>query len=242
MELNLIYARARNGVIGNNGKLPWSLPEDMAHFRAMTLGNVVIMGRKTFQSLSGPLAGRINIVITRDPALPLPGSNVYLAAGFKEALAIAQRICDMREARETWVIGGAEIYQQAMPYATRIEVTEINSDFKGDTTMPKLSWLAWKKVSEVSQSTSVGIKLKFVTYKPRQRVTQWAKSAVKYLTWLLAVQLLAWSPSLLSAFDLIGSNGALVLHVLLTTAGAIYIMGMLSMCRDLFLNLINRKE
>lgn len=243
MELNLIYARARNGVIGKDGQLPWYLPEDMAHFRATTMGGVVIMGRKTFQSLPGPLAGRVNVVVTRDPALPLPGANVYRAASFKEALVIARRVCSMGEARETWVIGGAEIYKEAMPYATRIEVTEIDADYEGDTTMPKLSCLTWKKTLETEdRSASDGVNLKFVTYKRRQKVTEWAKTVAKYLMWVLSVQLIAWLPATLLTFNLIDTGTAATLSILLGTAGAIFLISLASQGKALFLKLTNRKE
>ncbi len=230
MELNLIYARARNGVIGNNGKLPWTISEDMAHFRAMTLGNVVIMGRKTFESLPGPLGGRVNIVVTRNPSLPLPGANVYRAAGIKEALAIAQRVVDMKHAREIWVIGGAEIYKETLPLATNVWVTEIDADFDGDAKMPPLSRLDWKEESRRHQSTSAGIALHLVHYvrrkNPLVRAKAFLKSSSSLLAWLLVVQLITWSPAILGAFDLIGDNTVLAMRVFLATAGAIYLIKM----------------
>lgn len=230
MELNLIYARARNGVIGNNGKLPWTISEDMAHFRTLTLGNVVIMGRKTFESLPGPLGGRINIVVTRNPSLPLPGINVYRAASVKEALAIAQRLVDMKYAREIWVIGGAEIYKETLPLATNVWVTEIDADFDGDTKMPPLSRLDWKEESLRRQSTSAGIALHFVHYvrrkSPLARIKAFVKSSSSFLLWLLAVQLVAWSPAILGAFDLISDGTMLVMHAALATFGAILLIKM----------------
>lgn len=230
MELNLIYARARNGVIGNKGKLPWSLSEDMAHFRAMTLGNVVIMGRKTFESLPGPLVGRINVVITRDPSLSLPWGNVYRAESIKEALAIAQRVVDMKHAREIWVIGGAEIYKQMLPLATNVWVTEIDADFKGDTKMPHLPMMQWKKELIRTQSTLAGTNLRFVRYVRRpkllQRIKEFGVSSGKLLGWLLCVQLVTWSPAILGAFNLISSGTMFTMHVFLATAGAIYLIKM----------------
>ena len=230
MELNLIYARARNGVIGNKGKLPWSLSEDMAHFRAMTLGNVVIMGRKTFESLPGPLVGRVNVVITRDPSLSLPRGNVYRAESIKEALAIAQRVVDMKHAREIWVIGGAEIYKQMLPLATNVWVTEIDADFDGDAKMPPLSRLDWKEESRRSQSTSAGIALHFVHYvrrkNPLVRAKAFLKSSSSFLAWLVVVQLVTWSPAILGAFDLIGDGTMLVMHAVLATLGAILLIKM----------------
>lgn len=230
MELNLIYARARNGVIGNNGKLPWTISEDMAHFRTLTLGNVVIMGRKTFESLPGPLGGRINIVVTRNPSLPLPGINVYRAASVKEALAIAQRLVDMKYAREIWVIGGAEIYKETLPLATNVWVTEIDADFDGDTKMPPLSRLDWKEESRRHLRISAGVDLYFVHYvrreSPAARIKAFVKSSSSFLLWLLAVQLVAWSPAILGAFDLISDNAMLVMHAVLATFGAILLIKM----------------
>lgn len=225
MELNLIYARARNGVIGKDGKLPWTISEDMAHFRALTLGNVVIMGRKTFESLPGPLVGRINVVITRDPSLALPWGNTYRAASVKEALAIAQRVVDMKNAREIWVIGGAEIYKETLPLATNVWVTEIDSDFDGDTKMPPLSRLNWKEESRRHLRISAGVDLYFVHYvrreSPAARIKAFVKSSSSFLLWLLAVQLVAWSPAILGAFDLISDDAMLVMHAVLATLGAI---------------------
>lgn len=230
MELNLIYARARNGVIGNNGKLPWTISEDMAHFRAMTLGNVVIMGRKTFESLPGPLVGRINVVITRSPSLSLPWGHVYRAESIKEALAIAQRAVDMKHAREIWVIGGVEIYKQMLPLATNVWVTEIDGDFKGDAKMPHLSGMQWKKELIRTQSTTAGTNLRFVRYVRRpkllQRIKEFGVSSGKLLGWLLCVQLVTWSPAILGAFDLISSGTMFTMHVFLATAGAIYLIKM----------------
>lgn len=236
MELNLIYARARNGVIGKDGKLPWLLPEDLGHFRAMTLGNVVIMGRKTFESLPGPLGGRTNIVVTRNPSVPLPGANVYRAASIKEALAIAQRVVDMKYAREIWVIGGAEIYKETLPLATNVWVTEIDADFDGDAKMPPLSRLDWKEESRRSQSTSAGISLHFVHYVRRKNplvlAKNFAKSSSSLLAWLVVVQLVTWSPAILGAFDLISDGTMLVMHTVLATLGAILLI---KMATDLYL-------
>ncbi len=236
MELNLIYARARNGVIGNNGKLPWTISEDMAHFRALTLGNVVIMGRKTFESLPVPLVGRINVVITRDPSLALPWGNAYRAASVKEALAIAQRVVDMKYAREIWVIGGAEIYKETLPLATNVWVTEIDADFDGDAKMPPLSRLDWKEESRRHQSTSAGIALHFVHYvrrkNPLVRAKAFLKSSSSLLAWLVVVQLVTWSPAILGAFDLISDGTMLVMHTMLATLGAILLI---KMATDLYL-------
>ena len=224
MELNVIYARARNGVIGLDGAMPWHIGEDMAHFRSMTLGNVVIMGRKTYQSLPGPLSGRINVVVSRSQVVVVtPEANTYRAASFKEALAIAERVVAMKSAREIWVIGGAEIYNQALPLATRVEVTEIDADFKGDTHMLKLG-REWKEVSRSDQTTAAGIPLSFVSYERRPGGNRFFQAAGRYVFWLFLVQLVAWSPAILNAFDVVGLTTSAMLSIALSTAGAIWLI------------------
>lgn len=136
-RLNLIYIRASNDVIGHKGTLPWHLPEDLKHFRAVTMSHPVIMGRKTWDSLPAkfrPLPGRRNIVVTRQRDWAASGAEV--AHTMHDALALAH------ETQEVFVIGGAEAYVQALPLATRIFITEIERDFEGDTFMPPLdsSW------------------------------------------------------------------------------------------------------
>lgn len=128
-ELFLVVARAANGVIGAGGTLPWHLPADLRHFKALTIGKPMIMGRKTFESLPGLLPGRRHIVLTRDAAWSAEGAEV--ARDLDEAFALAA-------APEVAVIGGAEIFALALPRATRIELTEIAADFAGDTVMPPL--------------------------------------------------------------------------------------------------------
>ena len=120
----MIFARAANGVIGNNNQLPWHLPEDMAHFKQLTQGCPVIMGRKTWDSLPvrfRPLPGRANLVITRQPG--------WLAPGAQTVSNISQAITLCHASPEVWIIGGAQIYALAEPLAQRIEVTEIAQDF-----------------------------------------------------------------------------------------------------------------
>ncbi len=128
-ELFLIYARAANGVIGNQGGLPWHLPADLKHFKALTTGKAMIMGRKTFDSFPAPLPGRRHIVLTRDAHWQAEGAQV--AGSVQQALALAG---DAPVA----VIGGAEIYAQFLPLAEWIELTEVQGSYQGDTTMPPL--------------------------------------------------------------------------------------------------------
>src|SRR5665213_811112 len=125
-------ARAKNGVIGRDGALPWRLASDMAHFKALTLGKPIIMGRKTWDSLPRkPLPGRTNIVVTRDGAFR--GEGVKIAPGFDEAVETARA----ENPTEIAVIGGAALFAAALPLSTRIELTEIEGDFEGDVFLPE---------------------------------------------------------------------------------------------------------
>ncbi|MDI1238627.1 MAG: dihydrofolate reductase [Polaromonas sp.] len=162
MGINLIYARAANGVIGKDGAMPWHLPEDLAHFKRLTQGCPVIMGRKTWDSLPPkfrPLPGRTNIVITRQSDWQAEGAQ--RAASLKEALQLAGA------APEVWIIGGAQIYAQAEPLASRAEVTEIAQDFDGDAYAPVLG-PQWTEAAREEHTTSAGLKFSFVTYNKRR--------------------------------------------------------------------------
>jgi dihydrofolate reductase len=125
--ISLIVARAQNGVIGRDGGLPWHLPADLKRFKALTMGGVMVMGRKTFESLPGVLPGRRHIVITRDRSWRAEGAEV--AHDVDEALRVAG-------AEPVSVIGGAEIFRLFVPLADRIELTEVLADIDGDTLLP----------------------------------------------------------------------------------------------------------
>jgi len=156
-RINLIFARAANGVIGINGTLPWHLPEDMAHFKRMTMGCPVIMGRKSWDSLPPkfrPLPGRTNIVVTHQPG--------WNEAGARRAGSLAEAIALCDDATEVWVIGGAQIYTEAAPLAQRALVTEIDRDFDGDVHAPTLD-SAWHETGRASHVSSNGLPFSFVT-------------------------------------------------------------------------------
>lgn len=158
MKLNLIFARAANGVIGQNNTLPWHFPEDMAHFKRTTLGCPVIMGRKTWDSLPPkfrPLPGRLNVVVTRQPDWQATGA--LTAHSLKEACALCP------EDSQAWVIGGAEIYAQALPLASTAVVTEIDMDYEGDVFAPTFG-PEWAETSRNSQVSATGLSFSFVTY------------------------------------------------------------------------------
>ncbi|MFC6357266.1 dihydrofolate reductase [Luethyella okanaganae] len=137
--LGLIWAEARDGVIGNDGVMPWQVPEDLAHFKTVTLGGPVVMGRKTWDSLPArfrPLPGRRNIVVTRREDWQAEGADV--AHSVDEALAIAEDEAASAGDGFVWVIGGAEIFHSVIDRADRLEVTEIDARFEGDTVAPEI--------------------------------------------------------------------------------------------------------
>jgi len=149
-RLQLIVARARNGIIGNRGKLPWHLPEDLAHFRRTTMGHAVVMGRRTWDSIGRPLPGRRNIVVTRSPHWHAAGAEA--AASLDDALALCA-VCGQEGAgaeRAIFVIGGAQLYAQALarPVAI-IHLTEINADFEGDAIFPPLDAARWRECARM---------------------------------------------------------------------------------------------
>lgn len=134
MTISIIAAASQNGIIGANNKLPWRLPADLKRFKELTLGHPILMGRKTFESIGKPLPGRTNIVITRQKEFACCGA--ITASSLEEAL----RLCG--EAEEVFAIGGATIYEQALPLADKIYLTVIHQDFEGDArfTFDKKSW------------------------------------------------------------------------------------------------------
>jgi dihydrofolate reductase len=148
MEIVIIAAVADNGVIGHGGVMPWRLKSDMQHFRALTAGKPVVMGRKTYLSLSiKPLPGRTNIVVTRDAGFTAPG--VLVAPGLDAALEAARGDALRRGGAEIMVIGGAEIYAQAMPRASRLEITRIHARPEGDTHFPAID-AGWTEVARAA--------------------------------------------------------------------------------------------
>jgi dihydrofolate reductase len=158
MQLGLVYARAANGVIGRDGGLPWHLPEDLAHFKAVTLGAPVIMGRRTWDSLPPkfrPLPGRRNIVVTRQAD--------WRSAGAESAASLESAIALCKDADRAWIIGGAQLYAQAVALAQVAEVTEIEQDVDGDAFAPTLG-PAWHEVARERHRSAAGLPFSFVTY------------------------------------------------------------------------------
>ena len=167
MRISLIYARARNGVIGRDNTLPWQLPEDMAHFKRTTAGCPVIMGRKTWDSLPlrfRPLPGRSNLVVTRQAG--------WSADGARRATRLEQALADCAQMepapQELWIIGGGQLYAQASALAHRAVVTEIDQDFEGDTFAPRLG-ADWAESARDPHIAASGLRFAFVTYQRQQR-------------------------------------------------------------------------
>jgi dihydrofolate reductase len=155
-EIVIIAAVARNRVIGRDNQLIWNIPEDMAHFKALTSGQTVIMGRKTWDSLPPrfrPLPGRRNIVISRQADYPVAGAE--LADSLASALALAAS-----SEATIFIIGGEQIYQQAMALADRLEITEVDLEPEGDAWFPEIAAVNWKKAAK---SENPGFS--FVTYR-----------------------------------------------------------------------------
>lgn len=153
----LIWAQSTSGVIGRDGSIPWQLPEDMAHFKELTMGHTVLMGRRTWDSLPPkfrPLPGRRNIVLTRNPHFRADGAEVI--AALDDALAVP----------DAWVIGGSEIYHLALPAATRCEVTEVDIDLHiddDDALAPMLDE-SWLGTAGDWQDSSSGLRYRFLSY------------------------------------------------------------------------------
>ena len=157
-SLTLIAAVARNGVIGKDHRLPWHLPADLKHFKELTTGRAVIMGRKTWESLPEkfrPLPDRRNIVVTRNAGYRAEGAVVVTS--LPAALATAQ-------SDEPFVIGGAELYAAALPLADRLQLTEIDAAFDGDTRFPALAPREWREAARETHRDEAGLGYAFVTY------------------------------------------------------------------------------
>lgn len=152
-RVSVIAALARNGVIGIENRLPWRLPEDLAHFKALTLNHPVLMGRKTFESLGRPLPGRTNIVVTRNAG--------YRPAGCLVADSLPAAIALCQDADELFFIGGAELYAQAIPLADRLYLTEVEVDAVGDAWFPAYDRSAFREVARTSHRSEKGDALAF---------------------------------------------------------------------------------
>ena len=133
-----------NGVIGKDNGLPWRLPKDMKHFMSSTMGKPVIMGRKTFESMKSPLPGRTNIVLTRDQSWSRDG--VFVASDLSKAFELGRIAAEQDNLSEFFVIGGSSLYEEAMPHATRLYVTQIEAVIEGDVSFPDINWAGWSSI------------------------------------------------------------------------------------------------
>lgn len=162
-RIEIVVARARNGVIGSNNALPWRLPEDLVHFKRVTIGHPIVMGRKTWDSIGRPLPGRRNIVVTRDAEWASEGAE--RAGSLEEALFACAR-----EERLA-VIGGASLYASAMPHAHELIITEIARDFDGDVFFPAIDPSVWREVSRETHRSAGADAFDFAFVRYARRAT-----------------------------------------------------------------------
>jgi dihydrofolate reductase len=154
----LVAAVASNGIIGAKGHLPWRLPEDLKHFKRLTMGHPIIMGRRTWESLKGPLPGRDNIVVTRTPGYDAPGASVATSLEAALALCFGEPV--------VFVIGGRQLFAESLPIAAGLVMTEIYRDYEGDTSFPEWDRVRWKESQRERHVAEDGTKFDFVLYEP----------------------------------------------------------------------------
>jgi dihydrofolate reductase len=159
MKLSVIAAVARNGVIGRDNALPWRLPEDLKRFKLLTMGHHIIMGRKTYESLGRLLPGRTTVIVSRNAQYAVPGALV--AGSLKQALTA----CAADD--EVFVIGGAQLYREALPLADKLYLTLIDKDFEGDAHFPPYDAARWHEASRESGISGDGWGYDFVVYEQK---------------------------------------------------------------------------
>ena len=152
----LVAAVASNRIIGSNGRLPWSLPEDLKHFKRLTLGHPVIMGRRTWESLNGPLPGRDNIVVSATPGYDAPGAAVANSLEGALALCTGEPVA--------FVIGGSRLFAESLPIADGLVMTEIDRAYEGDTWFPQYDRSRWRETQRERHVAADGTKFDFVLY------------------------------------------------------------------------------
>ena len=163
----LVVAAADNGIIGRDGKMPWRLKSDLQHFRSLTMGKPVVMGRKTLLSIGKPLPGRTNIVVSRDPAFTHAG--VLVASDLPAALAAARGDALRRGTDAITIIGGADLYAQAMPLADRVELTRVHARPEGDASFADLAPDRWQEVARTEHPAGPGDDTSFTTIRYLRR-------------------------------------------------------------------------
>jgi len=152
LPVTIVVAVADNGVIGLGNALPWELPDDLQHFKRTTMGRPIIMGRKTFESIGRPLPGRLNIILTRDAAWQAPG--VSAANSMEQAIDIAGDQALIDGADSVMVIGGAEVYRQALPFTSRVFLTRVHGNIHGDAFFDLEQIASWRQLSRLEVSAS----------------------------------------------------------------------------------------
>jgi dihydrofolate reductase len=152
----LVAAVAANGIIGVNGRLPWHLPEELQHFKRLTMGHPLIMGRRTWESLGRPLPGRENVVVTRTPGYEAPGAAVASSLDGAIALCAGEPIA--------FVIGGTQLFEAALPLARGLVLTEIQRDYEGDTWFPAYDRSQWRETQREAHTAADGTRFDYVLY------------------------------------------------------------------------------
>jgi len=177
MDIVILAAVAENGVIGRGNALPWRLKSDMQHFRAVTMGKPVAMGRKTYLSIGKPLAGRTTIAVSRDSGFMAAG--LVVAPNLDAALETARGDALRRGCAEIMVIGGADVYAQALPHATRLLITEVHKRIDGDAYFPAIDPQIWREAARSEQSPAAGDEapFAFVSYERARDAASRAPSA-----------------------------------------------------------------
>jgi dihydrofolate reductase len=167
MKLSVIVAVAENGVVGRNNALPWHIPADLQYFKKHTLGKPIVMGRKTYESIGKPLPGRTNIVVSANPEYAVEG--VKVVSSLEQALVLAEDIALIDGRDELMVIGGAAIYELAIPQADRLYVTEIHAEVEGDAVLSPVDWAQWREISRQRHSAELPnhFDYSFVVYERR---------------------------------------------------------------------------
>lgn len=155
-HLSVIVAMAKNRVIGIDNTLPWRLPEDLKHFKVLTMGHHIVMGRKTYESIGRPLPGRTTVILTRDAAYRMDGC---LTAG-----SIDAAIAACGDDPEIFFVGGAELYAQVLPRADRLYLTEIQAEYAGDAHFPEVDPARWREIDREAHVNAEGLGYHFVTY------------------------------------------------------------------------------
>lgn len=160
-NLSIIAALDNNNLIGNSNHLPWQIKEDLQFFRETTMGHPVVMGKKTWLSIGKPLDGRINIILTHDTSIEVPGCIVMNS--------VEQVLSNFLDA-EIFVIGGANVFEQFLPYANKMYLTRIQHSFRGDTYFPSITWSDWEMVQYEQKDTESSYKISFEKWERKTNI------------------------------------------------------------------------